>query len=609
MVNFNNNINQSRSMLKTFISKFASDELLSSIINLSLYPANFPYSSSINIIEYINTFLTNVNKTSQKLNFANYKQIRNHINVTSSILTIRDSGSIINYDNVLQHMNIQDLSSKKLIEKTIENKIDDDQEFKKLTNEVVNTINAFYEVQSIQGNILKYDVLVDSMNSLDMPIFEFLKRYKDTVIDSFNELSKLTTLNKEDDKVDNTILLKDENSAKSFAKTLVKYFKESYTYYETGFELIDNFIGGFESSSVHIVSAASNHGKSLLMINLCKNIIESNIDEFKSGDEAVLFITLEDDSNKLSRRFLSVFGNYEAKTIKNLYKESYLKCKETENDPIVIKKIEEKLTEITIGSIISYTKSKVNLIIRHAEENTFTPNDLSKMIDGLKAEGINVKTVFLDYIDVMAPTMSSGYKTENEYHAHGQIVHELRTLARRHSLPIITATQNSRASENITKALTNDLIGDSYKKVRYADFIYMMRMYKEKTFLDAEVRKFVLPKTENQPDEYVSPEYLKIQNELKNNLVPVQIVITKSKDDGSGAKRFCLFCKQNLKIYDTIDQYMKDAPIIKKNTKKLEADMDILFNTDMPDDNTLLDLNDDMFSDINIFNDSDEYSQ
>lgn len=579
MVNYNVDSMQSRSMLKTFISKFVSEDLLSNIISLGLYPADFPYSTTINLVDFIKNFLNDVNQTAQKLNYPNYKQIRNYLNTTSSILTIRDSGTIINYDNVFQHVNIQDLSVKKLIQKAIDNQIHDINHFKHLTNEVLNTIQAFYEVKSIQSNILRYDTLVDSMNASDMPIFEFLKRYKDTVIDSFNELSKLKTLSKEENRLSNYIILNDKDSSKVLAKTLTKYFSENYVHYKSGYNLVDYYIGGLESSSVHIVSAASNHGKSLLLINLCQNIIENNLDEFDEND-AILFITLEDDIYKLSRRFISIFGNYTNNTVKDLYKQSYLLCKDTENDPAVVHKVTLMLENVLQSSIINKTANKVNLIIYHGEENTFSPNDLSKFIDSQKAEGYNIKSVFLDYIDVMSPTISTGYKNENEYHAQGQIVHELRTLARRYGMPILTATQNTRLSENATKELTNDLMGDSYKKVRYSDYIYMMRMYKEKTFLDTDVRKYVCPsKDPNQPDENVSVEYLKIKNDIKDILVPVQIVITKSKDDGKGAKRYCLFCKHNLKIYDTIDDYLKDAPYIQKNTKLLEQDMDKLFNS------------------------------
>lgn len=605
---FNGEAIQSRSMLRTFISKFISDELLAEIVNLGLYPADFPHNTNVNAVEYIKDFLNDVNKTAQKLNFNNYKQIRNHLTTVSSILTIRETGTIINYDNVFQHINIQDLSTKKIIQLAITNRIDAINDFRNGVNEVLNIIQAFYEVQSIQSNILKYDILIDSMNTSDMPIFEFLKRYKDTVIDSFNELSKLKTLNKEENKLSNYIILKNKDSSKNLANTLTQYFSHEYNNYKTGFEFIDNSISGFESSSVHIVSAPSNHGKSLLLINLCHNMIENNLDEFKETD-AILFVTLEDNIYKLSRRFMSIFGNYTNDTIRDLHINCALFCKEHNNDKAVIQKINLLVNDLTQDTIIKKTENKIHLIIYHGEENTFTAGDLSKFIDLQKAEGINVRAVFLDYIDVMEPTIKS-YKSEGDYNAHGQIVHELRMLARRHSVPVITATQNSKGSENATKALTNELIGDSYKKVRYCDFLYMMRMCSEKTFMSEDVKQYVMKKNSQNNNTY-TPEILKIKNELQNVLIPVQIVITKSKDGGKGTKTYCLFCSQNLKIYNSIDDYLKDAPLINKNTKKLQQDMDDLFKSNnicglMSGDSIFgndTSYGDDIFQELGIFKD------
>jgi len=37
-----------------------------------------------------------------------------------------------------------------------------------------------------------------------------------------------------------------------------------------------------------------------------------------------------------------------------------------------------------------------------------------------------------------------------------------------------------------------------------------------------------------------------------------------------------LFCKHNLRIYNNIDEYIKDAPIIKTNSERLERDVQML---------------------------------
>lgn len=129
--------------------------------------------------------------------------------------------------------------------------------------------------------------------------------------------------------------------------------------------------------------------------------------------------------------------------------------------------------------------------------------------------------------------------------------------------------------------MTNKLIGDSYKKIRYADFIYMLRMREDKNFLSEGIREQVIAKKQTTggivPDA-VSPEILSIKDRLYDVLVPMEVKITKSKDSEKNKSRFFLFCKENLRIYNTIDEYIKDAPMIKILSDKLDKDVNNMIN-------------------------------
>jgi hypothetical protein len=52
-----------------------------------------------------------------------------------------------------------------------------------------------------------------------------------------------------------------------------------------------------------------------------------------------------------------------------------------------------------------------------------------------------------------------GFKPGDDYVNQGIVVHELRKLSVNLDIPILTATQNSRSSENLTGEMTNALIG------------------------------------------------------------------------------------------------------------------------------------------------------
>ena len=88
----------------------------------------------------------------------------------------------------------------------------------------------------------------------------------------------------------------------------------------------------------------------------------------------------------------------------------------------------------------------------------------------------------------------ANFKVGDDYQNQGAITQELRSLSVNLDIPILTATQNSRASENLTSHMSNAQIGDSYRKVRYSDYIYMSRICSNKTFLDSDVAYQVIGK-------------------------------------------------------------------------------------------------------------------
>lgn len=204
------------------------------------------------------------------------------------------------------------------------------------------------------------------------------------------------------------------------------------------------------------------------MSNLCHKMIHENISDFEDNDQ-ILFITLEDDIQHLSKRLCSIFGNYKAEVVSSLYKKSYdaLKanrlCNSDNNLP---SKIEQMFDNLLKSTIANTTNGKVNFTCMYFPENTFSPGDLSKLIDQHKMEGFNTKLVFLDYVDTMTPTVN--VSNMSDYDKHGIIIQELRNLSRNHKVPVITATQNARSSENLQSALNNSAIGDKFYNVTFS---------------------------------------------------------------------------------------------------------------------------------------------
>lgn len=106
-------------------------------------------------------------------------------------------------------------------------------------------------------------------------------------------------------------------------------------------------------------------------------------------------------------------------------------------------------------------------------------------------------------------------------------------------------------------------------------------MREDKNFLSEGVREQVVIKkqaTDGGVPDAVSPEILSIKDRLYDTLVPLEVKITKSKDSEKNKSRFFLFCKENLRIYNNIDEYIKDAPLIKIHSDRLDNDVNKMMN-------------------------------
>ncbi len=567
--------NGNKSLLRSFISNFTSEEFFSDIVGTALFPADFGNGSSLlksdSIIEYLRNFLKDVVKTTHHHNFPNHVQIRKQAELVSSILTIRESlPTVVSYDNVFQYINVPDLAAKKIINTAITNKIESLDIFKENLNNIINIINTYNEIKSISSNLLLYDHLAETIDQSTGSIFESIKSYRDLVINSYNDLSKLQILNKIDKQSDYYVL-KDGKTTNHLSKSLVDYISDSYSFFKTGYQLFDESIDGFESASIHLISAPSNHGKSLFLINLLRNIIINNIDEFEEND-AILLITLEDNIPKVIRRISSILGNCRHNIVKDLYREGHQQIKTLKKSNSDLTSIKDKIVNIFDSvldkAIKTTTQYKVSLVVKYCNENTFSVGDLSKFVDQLRVtDKLNTKLIVLDYVDCAKPTMD-GFKVGDDYNNQGQILHELRQLTVNLDIPIITATQNSRASENLSGEMSNALVGDSYKKVRYTDYLYMSRMANNKTFLNSDV---AIDTIDNSTKiDRSNPNTLIALENLQNTLIPYEVKITKAKEGKRDKKKFMLFCTENLRIYENIDQYLDDKDELASNSRELE---------------------------------------
>lgn len=164
---------------------------------------------------------------------------------------------------------------------------------------------------------------------------------------------------------------------------------------------------------------------------------------------------------------------------------------------------------------------------------------------------------------------------------------ELRAGCRRYCIPIVTITQNNRGAENVTQNMSNDLIGDSYRKVQYADYIYMIRNRNDKDLLAPDVKTDVLS------DPNISLDLSEIANNTTQGIRPFEIKITKAKDGAKDVMKNHLFDSRTLRIYDMYDHLVADSSKYQQRTNALSTRIDLLqsnimCSSSLLDDKTLI---------------------
>jgi hypothetical protein len=94
----------------------------------------------------------------------------------------------------------------------------------------------------------------------------------------------------------------------------------------------------------------------------------------------------------------------------------------------------------------------------------------------------------------------------------------------------------------------------------------MTRICYNKTFLDNDVAYQVIgkdPSTISAADQVVYESLFKV-------LIPYECKITKAKEGVKDKSKFMLFCTENLRIYDTVEQYVQDRKNLINNSNNLE---------------------------------------
>jgi len=215
---------------------------------------------------------------------------------------------------------------------------------------------------------------------------------------------------------------------------------------------------GFLPGTLSVILAAQGIGKSLLMTDLISGIFVNT--------KNVLLVSLEMLGSEVMKR---VHANSMDLPINSL---------------IDLSKTEKELNELTRRVVTkeqiieAHTRVKAQgncgkLFIKNYPAGSFSPLMLEQLIESFKIEkNIEFDIVFVDYLGIMKSdllTPSAGL-----YSYLKSIGEEVRAVADKQKVPIISANQLNRNAINQTESVDNSSISDSIGTAMTADFMLFL---------------------------------------------------------------------------------------------------------------------------------------
>lgn len=218
--------------------------------------------------------------------------------------------------------------------------------------------------------------------------------------------------------------------------------QESQEYFPTGFEPIDEAIGGGTCrGEIGAFAGMSGSGKSLALVKVGSSCIRTGWN--------VLYVTLEMDEDKVAERFDSMLTGV---PIRSLY---------TGTNP-------KQVSGVLYESINHWG----NLVIKQFPAGVADMTTLRAFINQIDVNGFRADVIIVDYIGEMRDT--PGLKT---YESRQRLVRDLRGMATELDVGVFTAMQVNRGGRDAMEErgyLDDDSLADSAGQVRPLDFLWTL---------------------------------------------------------------------------------------------------------------------------------------
>ena len=279
--------------------------------------------------------------------------------------------------------------------------------------------------------------------------FETSNNVKDIFLDLEKKLFDLSNFNKD------SYEFKDfATVTKSSIKLVEKAFKKKgkYSGVVSGFNDLDNMLGGLQNSDLVILAGRPSMGKTALATNIAFNAAKFYSSEEEKG--SVVMFSLEMSAEQIGLRILAEQSKIPSDKLR--------KGELTENDSIALS---ETYKEIH------------NLKFFFDDSPNLTVSELRSKLRRYK-NNYNIKLVLIDYLQLIKP---EGNK-DNRVNELSEITRNLKQLAKEFDLPVVSLSQLSRQveSRDDKRPLLSDL-RESGRIEQDADVV--MFIYRESYYL------------------------------------------------------------------------------------------------------------------------------
>lgn len=193
----------------------------------------------------------------------------------------------------------------------------------------------------------------------------------------------------------------------------IKELTKTYNPIPTGWKFLDERLeGGLFPKTLTCLAGQVNIGKSIFLGNIAANMVMKN--------KNVLLVSLEMSEFMYAKRISAQLTQIPHNTLK-LYTDE----------------LKQQLIQIE-----KQLESK--LVVKEYAPKTVTVRHIDGYMTKLSHKGFKPEVVVIDYINLLKPTT----KNVNSYESVKEIAEQLRALAFKYNIPIVTATQLNRGSFN-----------------------------------------------------------------------------------------------------------------------------------------------------------------